>query len=591
MELSRFLAALRRFWWIILASIVVAGVTSFFATRATPNTYLARTTIYVGTASNNPNLSTDDITIGRTLSQFYSELVVREPILKATLAALKLDWDWGALRDRVSATPDPQAPLIEIAVVDTDPQRAAVFANEIGRQLIQSSPSGTDEKKTAERAFTSQQMDTLQAKIKKGQDDIRKLDEEIATATSRKQIEDARNRQSALDSQITTWTDTFAKLQTNLATDNPNSLSVLEPATVPSVTVGPKMAQNVALASIVGLVLAVLAILVMELLDDTIKTTDDARRILNLPVLGSVAKFGGGGYSERLISASPEYAKVAEAYRVLRTNLQFSTVKHPLDVLMVTSSKPKEGKSTTAANLATIVAQSGKRVILVDADLRRPVQHVIFELDNERGLSTAFIEENISLDKLLKPVTADSLSVLPSGPTPHNPSELLDSPRMLEILEDLKRRADLVIIDSPPMLSVADATIMATRVDGVLLVVDSGYTRRSIAKRSKELLQNIGAHVVGMVVNRAVVKAESDYYDYDYASDANKAKSKKTKSSVSLKRPSPKRELAAVATKNSNSNGSGSPLKPVRLSKSGGTADGSSSNGNGKSGASENPTG
>jgi capsular exopolysaccharide synthesis family protein len=221
-----------------------------------------------------------------------------------------------------------------------------------------------------------------------------------------------------------------------------------------------------------------------------------------------------------------------------------------MKTLMITSSKPKEGKSTTASNLAIIVAQSGKKVILVDADLRRPVQHMVFELDNEQGLSSAFLDTHAGIDRYLKPVTTDSLSVLPSGPVPHNPSELLDSGRMLEVIEELKKRADLVIFDSPPVLSVADATILASRMDRVLLVVDSGYTRRGTAKRAKEVLLSIGANIAGVVVNRAVVKAEADYYDYSYGSDGQKHPSKRR---LKINKPAPSAD--------------GNTLKPVKLNK------------------------
>jgi len=196
----------------------------------------------------------------------------------------------------------------------------------------------------------------------------------------------------------------------------------------------------------------------------------------------------------------------------------------------------------------------------VDADLRRPVQHLIFELDNEQGLTTAFLDENGSVSKYLKPVTADSLSVLPSGPIPHNPAELLDSQRMVQVIDALKKEADLVIVDSPPVLSVADATILASRVDGVLMVVDSGYTRRGVAKRAKETLQGIGANILGVVVNRAAVRSESDYYyDYSYASETGEKKKKRRKAAAAPVSAKPQPAPAGAP-----SNGA---LKPVKLSK------------------------
>jgi non-specific protein-tyrosine kinase len=549
MELQQFTSALRRWWWVILASVAVAALTSFLVTRSTPNWYQAQTTLQVGDAAN-PNPDQGTLMLGQTLAGFYAELVTREPVLRGTLEALKLDWNWQSLRSMVSSRAELNKPFIEIAVVDTDPQRAQVLTNEIARQLILQSPQGNEEaRREQDRQFTQQQLNSLQSRIGSAEEELKQLDEVIAAATSRRQIEEARSQQAALNIQISTWQSTYAQLQSNLLVGVPNTLRVLEPASQPTVPEGPKLAQNVMLAALVGLVLALAAVVLIEVIDDTLKTTEDARRALNLPVLGSVARFSGSGYSERLVLASQENLKQAEAYRVLRTNLQFSTVGVPMKTLMITSSKPKEGKSTTASNLAIIVAQSGKKVILVDADLRRPVQHMVFELDNEQGLSSAFLDTHAGIDRYLKPVTTDSLSVLPSGPVPHNPSELLDSGRMLEVIEELKKRADLVIFDSPPVLSVADATILASRMDRVLLVVDSGYTRRGTAKRAKEVLLSIGANIAGVVVNRAVVKAEADYYDYSYGSDGQKHPSKRR---LKIK-PAPSAD--------------GNTLKPVKLNK------------------------
>lgn len=558
MELRQLMAALRRWWWVILASVVVAGITSFLVTRATPSTYEAHTTLQVGDVAN-PNPDQGSLMLGQTLAGFYAELVKREPVLRGTLDALKLDWDWQALRDMVSSHAQPTSPFIEVSVVDTDPQRAQVLANEIARQLILQSPQGNEEqRREQERQFARQQMAALQTRIKNAEDDLRRLDESVAAATSRRQIEDARAQQATLNTQITTWQTTYAQLQSNLLVGVPNSLHVLEPASMPTVPVGPKLMQNVLLAALVGLVLALAAVVLIEVIDDTLKTTEDARRALSLPVLGSVSRFSGNSYTDRLVYSSSDHAKQAEAYRVLRTNLQFSTVDKPFKTLMVTSSKPKEGKSTTASNLAIIVAQSGKRVILVDADLRRPVQHLVFELDNTQGLTSAFLDPRVNIERFMKPVTTDSLSVLPAGPVPHNPSELLDSARMIEVIEDLKQRADLVIFDSPPVLSVADATILAAKMDGVLLVVDSGYTRRGTAKRAKEVLQGIGANLIGVVVNRAVVRAESDYYDYSYGPDGEKQPDKRR---LKLGKPAPQPAASSAAT------AEGSALKPVRLNK------------------------
>lgn len=559
MELRTFTNALRRWWWLIIAAVVVAAVTSFIVTRATPKTYMSSTTLLVGDVIGQTNPDATQVGNIRTLASIYADLALREPVLQGTLDALKLtDWEWEWLRDRVTSRVDLSAPVIELRVVDEDPVRAQAFVNEIAQQLIRRTP-GQGDNDGDQHEFVESMKASLQQKILKAQSEQQRLDDVIAAATSRREIEDARSQQNAFESQITTWQATYAQLVSS-GEGAQNRIQILEPAQVPTTPVGPKLAQNVLLAALVGLALALGAIVLFELIDDTLKTTEDARKSLNLPVLGSVARFGSGVYNDRLATSSPDYSRVAEAYRVLRTNLQFSAIGQSLNSLMITSSKPKEGKSTTAANLAAVIAQSGKRVILVDADLRRPVQHLIFELDNEQGLTTAFLDENGSVSKYLKPVTADSLSVLPSGPIPHNPAELLDSQRMIQVLDALKKEADLVIVDSPPVLSVADATILASRVDGVLMVVDAGYTRRGVAKRAKETLQGIGANILGVVVNRAAVRSESDYYyDYSYASETGE---KKKKRRMTASTPSPDKPQPATA--GAPNNGA---LKPVKLSK------------------------
>ncbi len=173
-----------------------------------------------------------------------------------------------------------------------------------------------------------------------------------------------------------------------------------------------------------------------------------------------------------------------EAYRVLRTNLQFAAVDRRMRTLTVTSPAPSEGKSITAANLAAALALADKRVVLLDADLRRPRQHRIFGLRNNIGLTTALVDEHPALDEILQQTTVQGLRVLTSGPLPPNPAELLGSTRMRELLAQLLAQADIVVIDTPPVTAVSDAAIISSQADGVLLVLDAGHTRREVARRA-----------------------------------------------------------------------------------------------------------
>jgi succinoglycan biosynthesis transport protein ExoP len=522
-ELRQYASVILKWWWLIAASVIVAGVASYLGARATPRMYQSRTTLMVGQVLQNPNPSTSEFYTGQVLAQSYVDLARREPVLKATLEALKLQWDWMALQAMVSSRVVPGTQLLEIAVSDTDPQRAKALASEVAHQLILQSPAATDPQKEADRQFILSQIEDLKANIKKSQDEIRQLDDEMAKSNSARQIQDARNRQTALLAQVSTWQATYNGLLSNLQEGTPNYLSVVEPAQTPLTPVGRGLGYNVLLAVGIGLVLSGGAAFLLEYLDDTLKTPDDVRHELGLTVLARIARIEGQDYAEKLVTARQPRSPVAAAYRVLRTNLQFSTVDRPLRTLMVTSPNPKEGKSLISANLAVVVAQSGKRVILVDADLWRPCQQHIFEMDNTEGLTSALLSDDASVASVLRPGPVENLSILLSGPMPPNPSDLLGSRRMGDLIEALQRQTDIVIFDSPPVMADADATILAARVDGVLLIVDSGSTRRGPTQHSKETLEAVGARLMGVVLNRLSGGERSDYYYYS-AEDGRRRK-------------------------------------------------------------------
>lgn len=202
-----------------------------------------------------------------------------------------------------------------------------------------------------------------------------------------------------------------------------------------------------------------------------------------------------------LITLTDPRSPASEAYRALRTNLIFSSLSEPLRTLLVTSPAPEEGKSTAVANLAVTMAQGGKKTILVDCDLRRPSQHTIWQIDREPGLTSMVLE---GLNELpLADVGVENLWVLPSGPLPGNPADLLGSPHMDDMIERLKRDAEIVIFDAPPVLAVTDATLLATKLDGVLLIMRAGKTRRDHAERAKDRLEQVHARLVGAVLTNA----------------------------------------------------------------------------------------
>lgn len=219
-----------------------------------------------------------------------------------------------------------------------------------------------------------------------------------------------------------------------------------------------------------------------------------------------------------LVALLEPKSAAAEAYRALRTNIQFASPDKPVHTILATSTSPDDGKSTTIANLAITFAASGSNTVLIDADLRRPHLHTIFGLSNEAGLTTLVAEMSRRKDGTmpslpLQTTQVDNLKVLTSGPVPPNPAEILGSKRMAEILEALKGQAEYILIDTPPIIAVTDAAILSPRVDGVLLVVNAGKTRRDLAIKARDLLQQINANILGVVLNNAQIdKSAYAYY-------------------------------------------------------------------------------
>ncbi|MBM7710031.1 CpsD/CapB family tyrosine-protein kinase [Enterococcus lemanii] len=215
-----------------------------------------------------------------------------------------------------------------------------------------------------------------------------------------------------------------------------------------------------------------------------------------------------------LITLTDPSSPVSEQYRTIRTNIQFaSSVDRRLQTMVVTSSGPVEGKSTTSANLAVVFAKSGQRVLLVDADMRKPTVYKTFQLNNTVGLST-LLSTTKEVNEAIQPTVVDNLSILTSGPKPPNPSELLGSQRMNQVIQELKNYFDIIIFDMPPVVTVTDAQIMASKVDGTLLVVRENVTNKESLMKAKDLLKLVNAHVLGTVYNGATQTKDQGYYYY-----------------------------------------------------------------------------
>jgi len=297
---------------------------------------------------------------------------------------------------------------------------------------------------------------------------------------------------------------------------NITNIVIVDPARVPETPVKPKKVQNILLALIVGLTLGIGLAFFLEYLDNTIKTPDEVEHYLKIPLLGVVGSFStnsAGPKKKEIITQLEPKSTIAEAFRTIRTNLLFSSPDIEKKVLLITSVLPLEGKTVLASNLAITFATMGKNVLLIDADLRRPRIHTVFDLERTKGLS-AFLTGG---ESLIKNTDIPGLKVITSGALPPNPAELLNSKKMKEFLERARAQYDLIVIDSPPILSVTDPAILATFSDGVVVTIRASSTPRPPIKRGIQQLSEVGGKVLGCVLNDVNFEKESYYYsNYRY---------------------------------------------------------------------------
>ena len=316
----------------------------------------------------------------------------------------------------------------------------------------------------------------------------------------------------------------------------PNNIHVVDHASRPKSPVGPKRRQAIALAAMFSLILGIALSRYLDYLDDSVHTSDDVENFLRLPALAVIPSLGNSA-RRRLLSAIPGGQKkngthvgeelllnashrspLAEAYRQLRTSVLLSAAGGAPKTLLVTSSQPGEGKTTTVVNTAMILAQTGAKVVIIDADMRRPRLHSIFNLDNKTGLS-GLLASKMSEAEMLALVQhheESGLFVLPSGRIPPNPAELLGSEQIRRLMTTLGSNFTHIVIDSPPVASFTDGVLLSSVADGVLLVVHGGNASRHIVRRSKQLLADVGAKIFGVVLNNVTVSRHDYYYNRSY---------------------------------------------------------------------------
>lgn len=538
MSFVEYVRIFRKWLWLILLAAFVAGGISFIIVMRQPPIYKTQTTISIGRFIYSPNPNSSEIRTGIDLAQTYAKIVTTYDVLQGTISELNLQVSADDLRGHISTDILDGTSLLVVAVTYDDPILAADIANTLAQQLIANSPTNLTSEQQEQLTFLQAQIQDLAGQIDESRTQLQTIDEQLKGVTSTAESERLTNQRNEIITQINEaqsaiaqYTNTVAALQLRT-----NALDIVERARVPSATTGTNMWVLVIIGVVLGAGGAGGLVLLLEDMDDTIRNTEDATQTLMVPVFGAITRFGkrAKNYSDMLITNFPTMSPVAEGYRSARTNMLFSDDQGTSRVFIVTSPNQQEGKTVTTINLAVVLAQAGLRVLLIDADLRRPRVHEAFKLKNEVGLTTLLYTdpprpdqfnggENVLLSanflRCVQNTDVPLLRVLTSGFIPSNPSEVLGSQAMKQWIDAFRSAPtiDIVVIDTPPTLAVADSQVLAASTEAeVILVVDCGRTRRGAALRAKELFSNLGIEPKGVIVNRVNPSDEPYSYYYGY---------------------------------------------------------------------------
>lgn len=489
-SLREYLHVIRRRKWPLILSVLIIVAAALVGSYVQSPVYAATAEVLVQPRPNeslfNPN--TGQRNDPQRVLQTEARILKSEPVRLAVRE--KLGYAAG-----VTTSAEGQTDVISVVAESTNPRRAADVANAYATSYM-------DFKR-------KQAVDDLLLAAQEIQAKINDLQGQIAAAS------DA--AKETLIQQQALFKNKLDQLQVDAALRT-GGAQLVTAASVPSSPVRPKPVRSAILGFVLGAVLGLGAVFLVEHLDDSVKTKADLERAVpSLPVIGMIPTVHAWKNREqsRVVSMTEPTSPAAEAYRTLRTSIQFLGLNHSLTSVQLTSASAQEGKTTTLANLGVVLARAGQRVVLVCCDLRRPRIHEFFGLDNAVGI-TSVILGHVSISDALQDVPGvEQLSVLASGPLPPNPSELLSSDLAGKVFASLKDQGALLLIDSPPILPVTDALVLSRHVDATLLVSVAGETTRKQVSRAAELLRQVGAPLVGAVLNG--VSVEGSYgYGYGY---------------------------------------------------------------------------
>lgn len=523
MDINAYLKPLIKWWRLLFVATALAVVASALSVMFQPEVYVSRTTLMVGQTLNNANPDSNQIYLAAQLAAIYADIANREPIQVATMESLGINW-----LPSYEAIVVPNTQLIEISVTDTIPQRAQIIANELAKQLILQSPAQSNGTGQTQE-FVQQQLASLAQQITGTQTQIEELQASLASLTSASQVASTEKQINDLTNKLTVLRENYANFLANSSEGASNILAVVEPANLPSRSVGTNKLLIIMLAATVGFSLAAGAAYLIEYIDRTVKTTTDVERVLNYPVIGYLSEIKEDELAENddgeslskearnatYVITNPN-TSLAESFRLLKSNLDFFGVDGPSKTILITSPSQGNGKTTIAVNLALSMSLGDQKVVLVDADLRRPAVHNALNISVKNGLSDVIRGER-NVQSVVKLWKKHQLEVVTAGTRMPNVTEIVGSKRIGAILQDLKETHEIIIVDAPPLV-ISDAYNLASKVDGVILVMVPGQTREEQAKVMKEQLERAGAKVIGVVFNKISMQTAMSQGDYQYLS-------------------------------------------------------------------------
>jgi non-specific protein-tyrosine kinase len=530
MAIKRYAGLLwRRLWLLVLCTALAAGAAFGVSVNSTPM-YEASTTLLIHQApSSGANADYNSLLASELLANTYAQMLQESPIFEQVIKELNLSVSAEELGRNVKVDVIRDTQLIGLTVTDRDPAKASAIANKVVSQFSAQNQAIQEGRYSATKQSLEKEMASLQSDIQATQASLASLQKSGMTVDT----SEREHLQTLLSQERSNYTALLNSLEgVRLAeAQSTNNVIVVKDATPQYTPVSPKTGLNVMLAAFLGLILAVMAVLARDYFDDALRSPEEVEQAAGTSIVGLIARIPGAEQPDRLTTFANPRSSTAEAYRILRTNIDFSGVDKPVKTLAVTSSRSEEGKSITVANLAVAIAETGKRVIAIDTDLRRPTLHTFFRQSNKRGVTSALISGGMLSEHIVS-TSIPNLRLMPSGPIPPNPAELLGSARMSALIEALKSDTDFIIFDTTPILPVTDALLVAGKCDATLLVARSGVTTSVGLKKAKDQLDQAGMRVLGVVLNHVPTgRNTTDYYYHYEQSESRESKAARTRKS------------------------------------------------------------